>query len=90
MQRNIFCVQARLAEATEQSGVVVDTNTHHDMVSVIKEHAPSICQKHPPDLFPFLGAARMSSLGSNPVSNEVAPTNDKVEHLCLSLFQQLL
>ena len=45
-------IQTRLAEVTARSGVVVDSNTHHNMVEVMREHTPDIYQKHAPDSFP--------------------------------------
>jgi len=35
-------IQTRLAELTEQSGVVIDPDMHNDMVSVVQEHTPGL------------------------------------------------
>ena len=48
-KKHILRIQTRLAEVTAHSGVVVNSNTHHDM-----EHTPDIYQKHAPDSFPRL------------------------------------
>ena len=53
-KKYILCIQTGLAEVTQHSGVVVDSNTHHDMVAVMREHTPDIYQKHAPDSFPRL------------------------------------
>ena len=50
-KKNISRILARLAEITEQSGVVVDRDTHDDMVLVMQEHTTEIHQNHPPESF---------------------------------------
>ena len=47
-------IKAHLAAVTEKSGVVVDPDTHSDIVSVMKEHTLAIHNKYPVDSFPCL------------------------------------
>lgn len=67
-RKKSFHVKARIAAATEQSGVVVDLDTHNDMVSVIRKHTPDIHNNRPPDSFArlFWDQQRQASCVASP------------------------
>lgn len=75
--------------------MVIDPDTHDDMVSVMQEHTPDVHEKHPPDSFPrlFWDQQRQASSVATPSAMKWHPLMIKwciyLRHLSSSSYEAL-